>query len=202
MADWTVPDLLPGRFGRNVPAAGVVLRESTGFALASVTARRGQTPAAVAAAKSACGMALPLQARVVSAGGLTFIGTGPSQWLALTAHSDVDIEDRLATVFGATASVCAQSDGRIMLQLQGTRVRDSLAKGLPIDLHPRAFAPGTAATSSAALIGVQVWHDTGPWPWHLLVTRTYFESFWRWLSGSAAEFGGEIRASAQFGLEE
>jgi hypothetical protein len=22
--------------------------------------------------------------------------------------------------------------------------------------------------------------------------RTYFESFWRWLSASAAEFGGEV----------
>jgi sarcosine oxidase subunit gamma len=198
MAEWTLSPVQPGRFGRNLPDAGIRLRECTGFELASVLARRGQTSAAVAAAHAACNVTLPLQPRAVSGGGYTFVGTGPGQWLALSARTDVDIEHRLAAVFATTASVCAQSDGRIMLQLDGPRVRDTLAKGLPIDLHPRAFPPGSAATSSTALIGLQLWLGTGDWPWHLLVTRTYFESFWRWLVSSAAEFGGEIQPPTQW----
>lgn len=44
------------------------------------------------------------------------------------------------------ASIFDQSGGRTVLRLSGPRARDVLAKGLPIDLHSRAFGPGSAAT--------------------------------------------------------
>ena len=38
-----------------------------------------------------------------------------------------------------------QSDSRLVLRLSGPRVRDVLAKGVPVDLHPKAFKPGDVA---------------------------------------------------------
>ncbi len=49
-----------------------------------------------------------------------------------------------------------QSDARLVLHLSGPRVRDVLAKGVPIDLHPKVFKPGDVATTLIAYIGVQI----------------------------------------------
>ena len=35
-------------------------------------------------------------------------------------------------------------------------MRDVLAKGVPLDLHPKAFKPGDVATTLVAYIGVQI----------------------------------------------
>ena len=85
-----------------------------------------------------------------------------------------------------------QSDARLVLQLSGARVRDVLAKGVPLDLHPKVFKVGDVATTLVAYIGVQIDRldeDT----WQLTAPRSMAGSFWSWLSASAAEFGYEIR---------
>ncbi len=50
-----------------------------------------------------------------------------------------------------------QSDARAALRLSGPHVRDMLAKGCMIDLHPSVFPPGAAAMTSIAHIGVHLW---------------------------------------------
>jgi sarcosine oxidase subunit gamma len=82
-----------------------------------------------------------------------------------------------------------------VLTISGPRARDVLAKGLPIDLDPRAFPPGSAATSTISLMGVQLW-QTGDTPgYEIAVFRSVSASFWRWLTASAAEFGYEVTTS-------
>jgi len=71
----------------------------------------------------------------------------------------------------------------------------SLAKLLPIDLHPRAFAPGDTALTAAGQVGVQIWQrdvpaDTGP-TYELVVFRSYAAAMWQWLTRAAAEFNAE-----------
>ena len=90
------------------------------------------------------------------------------------------------------ASISDQHGGRTVLRLSGPRAREVLAKGLPIDLHPRAFGPGSAATSTISLMGVQLWQvDEAP-SYDIALFRSVSESFWRWLTSSAAEFGYEV----------
>ena len=43
----------------------------------------------------------------------------------------------------AHAAIVDQSHGRTILRVTGPKVRDALAKGVPVDLHPRAFTDGT-----------------------------------------------------------
>jgi sarcosine oxidase subunit gamma len=67
-----------------------------------------------------------------------------------------------------------------------------LAKGLPIDLHPSVFAPGSAATSVIALMGATLWQVDAAPSYDIAVFRSLAGSFWTWLTDSAAEFGCEV----------
>jgi sarcosine oxidase subunit gamma len=67
-----------------------------------------------------------------------------------------------------------------------------LAKGVSIDLHPDCFRVGDVALTAVSHLHVALWQISDEPRYRVLVARTYFESFWRWLSASAAEFGGEV----------
>ena len=45
----------------------------------------------------------------------------------------------------------------MLLELRGPRVRDVLAKGVSIDLHPRAFRTGDVAVTTASHLAVHLW---------------------------------------------
>jgi len=91
-------------------------------------------------------------------GDCSFIGTGPGRWLVVVEKSDGETLERgLARTAGISGSVCDQSDGFVVFELAGARLRDALAKLLAIDIDPRVFGVGSAATTSAALIGVTFW---------------------------------------------
>jgi len=97
-------------------------------------------------------------------------------------------EARLRAALAGLASVSDQSDGRVVVRVGGPRARDTLAKGLPIDLHPRAFKPGDAAVSVVAHIAVHLWQiDPAP-TYELAVPRSFAASFCDWLAAAAAEF--------------
>jgi sarcosine oxidase subunit gamma len=80
--------------------------------------------------------------------------------------------------------------------LSGPHARDVLAKGLPIDLDPRAFPLGSAATSAIAHMGVQLWQLDDTRSYDLAIFRSVSQSFWSWLSASAAEFGYVVEAAS------
>jgi sarcosine oxidase subunit gamma len=90
-------------------------------------------------------------------------------------------------------AVANQSDGRAVLFLSGHRVRDVLAKGCPIDLHPRAFPPGRAVSTTIAHVGVQLWLCEDGETFTLVAMRSYAASVWSWLLASGAEFGIAVR---------
>jgi len=182
----------PGRVGHQSGAPGIVVHECTDFALASVLARKGQADAAAAAAEHALGARLPDGPRAVRGRGITFIGAGPGQYLALAESAIEGIEARIAAPLQGLVSVFDQSDSRVLLELSGDRVRDVLAKGIAVDLHPRAFQAGDAAVTTASHLSVHLWQTTDQPAYRALVVRTYFESFWHWLSASAAQYGAEV----------
>ena len=79
-----------------------------------------------------------------------------------------------------------------MLRLSGDRVRDVLAKGVPVDLHPRNFRTGDVASTLVAHIGVQIEQLDDRPTFQLMAFRSLAGSLWSWLTKSAAEFGYEI----------
>jgi methylglutamate dehydrogenase subunit D len=186
----------PRRHGMAEGEPGVSLREIAGLALATVIARKGEAAAAADAAKDAFGIELPTTPRRVERDGIAFLWAGPEQWLAVAGPGRPPgrFETVLVGVFVGHASIAEQSDGRTVIRVSGPRARDALAKGLPIDLHPRAFKPGDTALTLAAHIGLQIWQlDAAP-TYEIAVFRGFARSFWQFLLDAAAEYGCRIEA--------
>jgi heterotetrameric sarcosine oxidase gamma subunit len=184
-----------GRYGKLDGGAGVTISERIGLGLATVAARKGQARSLQDRVREAYGVDLPQTSRVVVGRDVSFVGYGPGQWLAVseTLASEALARD-LAERLKGLASISDQSSGRTVIRVSGTRARDVLAKGLPIDLDPRAFPLGSAATSTISLMGVQLWQADDTRSYDIAVFRSLSESFWRWLAASAAEFGYEVVA--------
>jgi methylglutamate dehydrogenase subunit D len=191
-------DFSPGRLGRRDGPPGLVLQELTQFSLASVIARKDQAAQASMAAQRAFGVAPPAAAAITAGIGPAFIWSGPGHWLALGPQATEPVEASLGAVFGTHASVFDQSGSRVLLDLRGPRVRDVLAKGMSIDLHPRSFKKGDVAVTTASHLAVHLWQCADDPVYRLLVVRTYFDSLWRWLAASAAEYGCEVLAPAAY----
>lgn len=189
MAEQLPTRFTPGRYGKTDGRPGVRLRERRIGLLASVIARRGAAPAAAAAIE-----------RLPDRAALTVLGVGPGHWWIESSPSSCSADD-LQTTFEGVASVFDLTDSRVVYELGGPRIRDALAKMLPIDLHPSVFRPGDVAVTIASHIGVTLWRtpdspsadaQTADAPqYRLAVARSYAASFWRGFVVSAAEYGCE-----------
>jgi heterotetrameric sarcosine oxidase gamma subunit len=155
--------------GSGVRAA---LRQHT---VISVLARKGLVQTLVDRAKIADA---PRQG---STNGITTLGIGPGRWLVLGATFE-----QLAHMSGF-ASLSDHSDGYAVFEVWGDKVRETLAKGVPVDLHPAVFTDDVAVTVIAH-IGAVIW-QSAPDHYSIAVFRSYARSFWNWLSASASEFG-------------
>jgi methylglutamate dehydrogenase subunit D len=183
----------PGRYGNTAGEAGVTLAERTGFGLATVEVRKGQGDALKKAVREAYGLDLPESSTVAKGKDVAFIGTGPGQWLAVSEkRANEALAEDLAETLHGLASVSDQSSGRAVLRLSGPRARDTLAKGLAIDLDPRVFPGASAATSTLSHMGVLVWREGEAEAYDIALFRSVAASFWRWLEASAAEYGYEV----------
>ncbi len=182
--------LAPGRHGAEEGALGVTITPRAGLALASVIVRAGKTDSLVARAEATFGLTLPLTPRRVAAGTIGFVWAGPGQWLAATEHVDGSVFERtLRQDFDSLASVVDQSDGRSVIRVSGPQARAALAKGVPLDLHPRVFRTGDAALSIAGHINVHFWQRDDAPVYEFAVFRSFAGAFCAWLLDAAAEFG-------------
>lgn len=188
-----------GRFGTAAQKPGVLIEERTDLALATVMARRGKEQELKRAVAATYRLDLPDGPGVASHDGVSFAGIGLGQWFAAAEPSETDFVPRLRARVGGLASVADQSDGRVVLRLRGERVRDVLAKGVPVDLHPRRFKSGDVASTLVAHIGVQIEQlDEAP-TFQLMAFRSLAGSLWSWLTKSAAEFGYEVAQTTSAG---
>lgn len=99
-----------------------------------------------------------------------------------------ELKSRLAGL----ASCADQSHGRVIIAVQGPRVRDLLAKGTSVDLHPVAFGDGRCAVTLMAHVGVHL-AQTGADAFEISVFRSFARGFWEWLTLQAEEMGYAVR---------
>lgn len=175
-------------------SAGVHVAVREGLGIASVIARRGGAGALSTLVATRYGLEVPTTCRAVRGAAHTFLWSGPGRWLAVAEDGES------FAGLSEAAAVTDQSDALAAMRLTAPNVRDMLAKGCMIDLHPRAFPPGAAALTSIAHIGVHLWQidqgsDDGDPAFDLLVARSMAVSFWSWAAASAAEFGWKFCGS-------
>lgn len=178
-----------GSYGAKGEGLRVVLYEGRG--VASVLARRHETNRLPAMAKQAYGLeALPGADRWVPGVQASFVGIGPGSWLVLSnMHKHEALARDLRSKLGAGASVADQCDARLLIGVSGPAAREVLAKGIPLDLHPRAFGRGSAATTMIRDIGVHLWQESDEPSFGLTSPRSTADSLWMWLMDAAAPYG-------------
>jgi sarcosine oxidase subunit gamma len=182
--------LEPGRHGTRDGAAGVALSERTGLALFVISAAAGKASEVAAKVSAVTGLELPIGPKRVSKDGFALIGTAPGQWLAVVeGRAALSMLAKLAAGLKGLATIIDQSDGKAVLRISGPRAREVLAKGCSLDLNPRVFKPGSAGTTPVALIDCVIWQVDETPSYDLVVPTSFAESFWSWLTASAAEYG-------------
>jgi methylglutamate dehydrogenase subunit D len=179
--------LEPGSSEPSAVQAGVTVTPLEGLSAASLLVRADARQAFAALLSDRFGLDLPGGPRVGRGSDFQLVWSGPDQWLALARQRS--FLERLAAECGDLAAVSDQSDARAILRVGGAHVRDALAKGCTVDLHPRAFRTGDVAVTSIAHIGVQLWQDSDAPTFCIACFRSLAASFWSWLSSSGAEFG-------------
>jgi sarcosine oxidase subunit gamma len=176
--------------------AGVIARERA--FLGHINLRgNAQDPRFVGAVSEVLGDGLPVVANTVTdVQGSTMYWLGPDEWLIVTpgerkAAIESELRQRLT---GLRVAVTDVSGGQTVLQLRGSRIRDVLAKGCPIDLHPRAFRIGQCAQSHLAKAPILIGQIENQPYFEIIIRRSFADYLWSWLAGAAAEYGLEVAA--------
>jgi heterotetrameric sarcosine oxidase gamma subunit len=185
---------VPGRFGAD-REPGVVITPRHDLSLACVIGRHDDGAALDRVFAEQYGIAPPYAPRSVCGASLDLVWAGPSQWLAVSVRPEMPAE--LASELDGVAAVTDQTDARGVLRLNGSHMRDALAKGCPVDLHGRVFRRGDTSTTAIGGIGVQIWWADVDDALHVAVPRSMAGSFWSWLMQSSQEFGVDVCAATR-----
>lgn len=115
---------------------------------------------------------------------------GPDQWLITCPRGRVaDLTGKLGEALGAVeAAITDISAGRVVFRLAGPNALDVLAKGCPLDLHPRSAGPGYVAGSVLAKITALI-HLRETDAVDLYVGRSFADYLWAWLEEAGLEHG-------------
>ena len=158
--------------------AEVSVQPRQGIAIATIISRKGVTASDVSAT---LGVIAPDRQGCAGNAKLTLAATGPGTWLAIAETAPNAWLDGLRERLGGIASVSDQSGGYAVLRVSGPDARRVLQQGLPVDLHPAHFGPGSAVVTAIGHIGVVCW-QTDPSPTFEVATfRSFSASFRRWL---------------------
>ena len=113
---------------------------------------------------------------------------GPDEWLVVGPDGQQQaLEQTLRNgLDGAFGSILDVSANRTLLQIRGSKAHEALAHGVPIDLDPRSFGPGSCAQT---LLGkVQVIIERRDGIAFYVYARTSFATYVAdWLLDAAAE---------------
>jgi sarcosine oxidase subunit gamma len=135
-----------------------ILPEPDG-AVGMVTLRADLAAPAVAAALAAFGTGVPAQRRIIRAGDRAAGWMSPDEMLLVMPGADA------AAVLGAVQAALAGthhlavdvSDARALFRLRGSGWRETLARLMPVDLHPDVFGPGELRRTRLAQVACAVW---------------------------------------------
>ena len=157
------------------------------------------------AVRGVLGVAPPTAPNTVAAGdGLALLWLGPDEWLAVqhaaAPGAEAELAERLRGALGRVrAAVTEVGESLCCIAVAGPHARDLIAKGCPLDLHPRVFGgasqdgQGHCAQSHLAKTGITLHHvddDNGTGPaFDLYVRRSFADYLWRWLEDAAREYG-------------
>ena len=150
-------------------------------------------------------LALPLASNTTTIGNaLTALWLGPTSWLLIAresvsaGHSLTDFSAKRDALNAAGGALFDVSVSRVGWTIAGPRAAIVLAKGCPLDFHPRAFPAGSCAQSVFGHVNALFCrHADGAFT--VLVARSFARDIWSALCESSAQYGYDVLPPALFG---
>ena len=185
----------PGFLGpaSGADAWGVTLKQRHPALLVQVAGWPASAGALKDRVREATGVAPPPPGNSASNDDLTLLWTAPGRWLIVSEHHADLAETLIAAIDVDIGTVSDLGHARCVLRLSGPMAPSVLAKGLPIDLHLRAFPVDGVVQGSIHHIGVLV-HRAAADAFDLYVFRGFAVSLLAWLTDAAAEYGCAVDA--------
>lgn len=160
---------------------------------------RGQPDesAFMTALKNAAGLDLPVAPNTVVAGNnVRALWLGPDEWLLITepggqAALEAAINGQLGDLFAGVTDV---SSHYTTIEVAGRDAAELLARGTPLDLHPREFAAGQCAQTLVAKTAATIVKCEETPVFEVIVRVSFADYLWRWLRDGAAVMAAMTRA--------
>jgi sarcosine oxidase subunit gamma len=189
---------VPGHYG---PAAsGVTFAETALAAAWNVQGDTTREPFADEVRRQ-FGIVLPRTPNTASRhGASTALWLGPTSWLLVAgaAPPPSDFAARRDALNAAGGALFDLAASRVAWTVAGPQAATVLAKGCPLDFHPRAFGAGACAQSLLGHVNVLVYRpDTAP-TFVVMVARSLARDTWRTLCVAAAQYGYDVLPPATF----
>jgi heterotetrameric sarcosine oxidase gamma subunit len=120
-----------------------------------------------------------------TAPGKRLLWLGPTKWLVVSeTQPPRELSVKLALTLDTTA-LTDVSHGFFRIRLRGSQVRDILAAGISLDLHPSVFKTGQSAPCAWRSIYI-VLHAVTAASFDIYAPRSYAGSLWEELADAAA----------------
>src|SRR5579863_7717504 len=114
---------------------GLIISNRDGLGIATVICRRAKKVGLMNRIREHFGLELPGGPYRTVANDFAIAGIGPDTWLATSDCCTNAFDVSLRQAIGYWASVFDQSDSYAVLRLSGPKVRETLCKLVPINLH-------------------------------------------------------------------
>jgi len=142
----------------------------------------------LAGAEKALGQPLPVKPNTTTFNEHRAYWLGPDEWLLISGSTTLAAELQ-QSMAGTSATINDVSGGQLLLHLSGAAVRDVLARGCTLDLHPGTFFVGMCAQSGLAKTSVLIGMTEPSGSFDIVVRRSFSDYLARWLHHTAASFG-------------
>lgn len=154
----------------------------------------------VAAVASVVHAALPTTPNTVTHGDDNVVyWLGPDEWLIVTPteREDAIARELRAALAGLFVAITEIGGGQTVITLRGHAVRELLAKGSPLDLHPRVFGVDRCAQSHLAKAPILIRQVDDVPSFEIVVRRSFADYLWLWLEDAASEYALAIEPAAR-----
>jgi sarcosine oxidase subunit gamma len=196
VSEHAFPSTRPGHYG--AAGAGVILAGATIATAWNVQGRVEHVPFTYQV-QAQFAVALPVAANATAQSDrVTALWLGPTSWLLVAAESPLsDFDAKRDALNAAGGALFEVTDARVGWTISGSHAATVLAKGCPLDFHPRSFPPGTCAQSLLGHVNALFVRNADD-RFTLLVARSFARDVWRALCESAAQYGYEIAQPAPY----
>lgn len=182
---------MAGHYG--AATTGVTLAETTFAGAWNVQGDAGQ-PDFVDAVRETFAVALPVAPNTTTRGrALTALWLSPASWLVVASDEPTiaDFESCRDAVNAAGGALFDLGASRVAWTVAGPHAATVLAKGCPLDFHPRAFVGGACAQSVFGRVNALFYRRASS-VFTMMVARSLARDAWRTLCESAAQYGYDI----------